>query len=158
MTFNADFDVRGIPKPQGRPRAFIPKVVKKKGKKKKVLHARVFNPATAEKWKSDIVVAGEPFRPDVPLEDPVEIRIVFWMPRPQRLMREKDPSGAVWYTAKNHDDIDNLIKAVLDALTHDGWWRDDSQVCSIFATKKYHSKLGSPGAQIQIDELEEVSG
>ncbi len=157
MSFQADFNVRGIPKPQGRPRAFIPKAAKPKGKKKpKKVHARVFNPATAEKWKSDIVVAGEPFRPEVPIDNPVEVSLVFWMPRPQRLMREADPEGPVWYTAKNHDDIDNLVKAVLDALTHDGWWRDDSQVCRIFATKMYHAKIGSPGAQIKIDELEEM--
>ena len=44
------------------------------------------------------------------------------------------------------------IKATLDAMTLDGWWKDDSQVFKVTATKTYHSKLGCAGAFISVHE------
>jgi len=147
MTYRADFDVRGHPKGQPRPQAFSMKD-KKTGKSV----ARLRTKGTAESWKSDIVAAGDTWRPRNPLEEAIHVDLVFWMPRPKRLMRQSDPISAIHHDCK--PDIDNLVKAVLDALTNDGWWRDDCQVAKVTATKMYHGKLGSPGAQITIVELE----
>ena len=146
MTFHVDFDVRGIPKGQPRPQAFSMKD-KKTGKSV----ARLRTAGTAESWKSDIVAAGTAWRPIVPLENAIEVALIFWMPRPKRLMRQSDPIGAINHESK--PDIDNLIKAVLDALTNDGWWRDDAQVSKVTASKMYHARVGSPGAQITVTEV-----
>ncbi len=146
MTFHVDFNVRGLPKGQPRPTAFSMKD-KKTGKSV----ARLRTKGTAESWKSDVVAAGTNWRPINPLEEAVHVDLIFWMPRPKRLMRQSDPVGAI-----NHDckpDIDNLIKAVLDALTNDGWWRDDCQVSQVTASKMYHAITGSPGAQIVVTEV-----
>ncbi len=138
----ADWTIRatGTPKGQPRPRAFS------RGGK-----ARVFDPATAEGWKAAVVVAGERTKPYPPIEGPVKVSITFFMPRPRRLYRKKDPAGPMYHTSK--PDRDNLEKAVLDALTEAGWWRDDCQVCAGEVKKLYHAKDDSPGATILIQEL-----
>ena len=152
MTFTADFDVQGIPKAQPRHQAFA-KVVSKPGEKPKAV-ARVYQKNTAENWKSLVVKAGEKWRPIHPLEGPVQIRIVFWMPRPKRLMREKDDDGPILHLSK--PDTENMEKAIMDALKNDGWFRDDSQVCLKKTAKFYHAKNGTPGAELYITELKET--
>ena len=132
------FFAAGLPKAQPRPRAFA------MGGK-----ARVYNPATAEGWKSAIAVAAQDHIPPVPLECPVVVSEIFLMPRPKRLMRKKDPDLRIPHTAK--PDRDNLDKAVLDALTTLGFWRDDSQVWSGTVSKMYHAKSEVPGAHIVIE-------
>lgn len=59
----------------------------------------------------------------------------FLFPRPKRLDRKRDPDGLIPHTSK--PDLDNLTKAVLDALTEVGFWRDDSQVYSASCSKYY---------------------
>ena len=145
----AEFDVVGIPKAQPRHQAFA-KVISKPGQKPKAI-ARVYQKNTAEWWKSQVVLAGRDWRPVHPIEGPVFMRVVFWMPRPKRLLRPKDPDGAIWHTAK--PDRDNLMKALKDALTLDGWWLDDSQVCAGPVFKVYHAKGGAPGASISIQAI-----
>lgn len=135
------FRVNGTPKPQPRPRAFARKIGGKHV-------ARVFEAGTAEAWKSDVVRDARPHRPEAPLEGPVSVAIDFLMPRPKRLMRKKDPDGRIPAPAK--PDRDNLEKAVLDALTTDGWWRDDAQVVAGEVRKLYHAKDEAPGAELVI--------
>lgn len=120
--------------------------VRVKGKLKHT--ARVFSPGTAEAWKADVVRAGESMRPAEPLSGPVRVDIDFFLPRPKRLMRRRDPDGPV--PAIGKPDRDNLDKAVLDALKNDGWLRDDGQVWSGEPRKWYHAKAGHPGAIVAV--------
>ena len=140
------FWVPGIPKPQPRPRAFAMRV-KGTGKSS----ARVYNPGTAEAWKNDIAIAARDHIPAEPLTGPIFCAIGFYLPRPKRLMRKKDPQHTLYHYRK--PDRDNLDKAVLDALTHLGFWHDDAQVCEGGARKLYHTKTGRPGAYITIRPL-----
>jgi Holliday junction resolvase RusA-like endonuclease len=82
------------------------------------------------------------------LEGPIQVDIDFFLPRPKRLCRKKDPDGPVPCDAK--PDRDNLDKAVLDALTALGAWKDDCQVFNGFVCKWYASKAGRTGAIIRI--------
>jgi len=134
------FAVRGLPKAQPRPKAF-----------KRGAHAGVYDPGTAGEWKALVADAARAHRPDVPLEGPLSLSIDFLLPRPKGLMRKKDPHHEIPHTSK--PDRDNLEKAVLDALTQDGWWRDDAQVCAGEVRKLYHAKDGVPGARITIAEV-----
>jgi Holliday junction resolvase RusA-like endonuclease len=138
------FDVLGDPKGQPRPRAFY---------NKKTGRAAVYEKGTAEAWKSDIAVAARSFLPASPIEGPVRLDITFVFSRPQRLMRAKDPEGMIPHTAK--PDRDNLDKAVMDALTNIGMFRDDSLVCSGLIEKFYSKKHGASGALIQIFTFKE---
>lgn len=128
------FDVRGIPKGQPRPRATI------RGK-----HAGVYDPGTASTWKHAIILEARPLRPRVPIAVPVRVAVEFRMPRPKRL-----PVGVVWCKAR--PDVDNLAKALLDALADDGWFADDALVVELSVRKVYHRKDGVPGASVEIAE------
>jgi len=131
-TFHASGQVDGEPKGQPRPRAFS------RGGR-----AAVFDPGTAEGWKGEVARQTEDQRPSLPLEGPVEVEVLFYMPRPKRLCRARDDAGPIPCTAK--PDNDNLAKAVLDAWTQQGWWRDDSQVHILRVAKYYHAKGSRPG-------------
>lgn len=113
--------------------------------------AQVHNPDTAEYWKSLVVQAAAPFLPKTPIHGPVRLDIDFYLKRPGRLMRKKDPEERLWCT--NKPDRDNLQKAVEDALTNQGWWTDDAYTVDGRVRKFYHPKSGRPGAVITITEL-----
>ena len=133
------FTVQGTPKPQPRPRAFVNKATGR---------ARVYEEGTAEHWKSQVAEAARPHLPQEPIVGAIEMDVVFELPRPQRLMRKRDTFLRIPHIKK--PDTDNLIKAVKDALTDIGMWRDDSQVYDERARKFYHSKYRTPGATITI--------
>lgn len=42
-----------------------------------------------------------------------------------------DVEIAAWFPDRRRRDIDNVLKAPLDALTHAGVWQDDSQIQSL---------------------------
>ena len=139
------FFVPGIPKGQPRPRAFA-----FHGK------ARVFDPGTAEGWKSQVALAANPHLPKAPMDGPIEANLIFFFPRPKahfkgkaQTLREDAPA---WHKAK--PDADNLAKAVLDALTTLGIWEDDAAVCCLRVVKLYRSH--SPGCDIEIRTAEEL--
>lgn len=124
-------DVVGHPKGQPRPRAFA------RGGK-----ARVYDPGTAEGWKSTVAMTCPP--PAVMLDGPVAVTMSFRMPRPKRLKVDRE----VPHTAR--PDSDNLAKAVLDALTAVGWWRDDSQVSTLTVGKRYCHSGEAAGMHLAI--------
>lgn len=146
MADKIEFFAAGIPKAQPRPRSFFNKATGK---------ARVYDPSTAENWKSCIAVAAQPHKPLAPLEGPIRCDITWYLPRPKRLCRKCDNPGPIWFTAK--PDRDNLDKATLDALTMLGFWHDDAQACCGLISKFYAAMPGQPqsqtGAFITIERL-----
>ncbi len=115
------FFVRGDPKGQPRPKAFS-----------RGGHARVYDPATAEWWKSQIAVASEQHRPEAPVSSAITVSLTFYLRRPKahfgtgRNAGKLKPSAPAVHEKK--PDIDNLAKAVLDALTELQFWDDDKLV------------------------------
>lgn len=132
--------VDGVPKGQPRPRAFA-----------RGGHAAVYDPGTAEGWKSQIAEAFRFHRPPTPIEGPVSVTLKFFFPRPGRLRKKKSPPGEIWHTAK--PDVDNLAKSVFDALQQIGMFRDDSQIFECAISKVYATIGGKPGMEITIEEL-----
>lgn len=122
--------IPGTPKGQPRPRAFA------RGGK-----ARVFDPGTAEGWKSAIAYAVRDSLAveshDLPFSGPVHVTLKCWFPRPKSHYTKKGlrREAPTYHTAK--PDSDNVLKAALDALTQIGVWTDDSQVCSLEVVKFY---------------------
>jgi Holliday junction resolvase RusA-like endonuclease len=142
MTWMCEFRVFGDPKAQPRPRAT------RRGN-----HAGVYNPPTADVWKAAVVDAGRKHCPAMPLTGPLRVNLRFYFARPARLNRKKDPPDRVHHTAK--PDLDNLAKAVLDAMTAAGWFCDDAQVCASELTKYYHAKGDSPGCVVMVQGIEQ---
>jgi Holliday junction resolvase RusA-like endonuclease len=130
------FVVRGIPK--GQPRGRAAAIKRKDG----TWTARVHNPDTAEGWKSSVISAAAPYRPETPIDSPVQLVLLFYLPRPKSLYRRKDHDGAIPH--KKAGDVDNYAKAIMDSLTMDGWWRDDCLVWSLTVEKRYHGKDETP--------------
>ena len=60
------------------------------------------------------------------------------------------PKWKKWKATK--PDCDNLVKAVLDAMTLLGFWVDDSQVCSLAVDKVYMDVAG-PGVSVRVSNL-----
>lgn len=118
----------------------------------------MFDPSTAEGWKSQIALAAKPHLPASPIEGPVQVDIAFFFPRPKShyhvrkggmTLREEAPA---MHTSK--PDLDNLDKAVLDALTTLRMWRDDSQVVATRMIKAYAEE---PGAEITISRVNSLT-
>lgn len=99
-------------------------------------HIRVYNPKTARGWKGLIEREFKKFK--IIFTDIVKVSVTYYIKRPKSLMRKKDDYHPIAHGKK--PDLDNLNKAVLDALTKAEIWKDDSQVQSMSATKLYASK------------------
>lgn len=139
----ASFWVAGIPK--GQPRTQAAAFTPAGGGAPR---ARVFTPGTAEAWKGDVVRAAEPSTPKTPIDEACKLDVAFYLKRPKRLMRKKDPAGPIRHDGK--PDVDNLYKAVADTLENLGFFDDDKRVCDSHVRSFFHSKTGRPGARIRV--------
>jgi Holliday junction resolvase RusA-like endonuclease len=137
----------GMPKGQPRPRAFS------RGGK-----AAVYDPGTAEGWKSCVAVAAAALE-GACIHAPLSVTLTFYLPRPKNHYRTNGmlkPTSPV-YMHDSKPDADNLAKAVLDALTNIRAWLDDDQVCELVIRKYWEQpRTHAPGCVIRIDELQEV--
>lgn len=138
-----DLSVVGDPQGQPRPRAFA-----RHGK------ARVYDPGTAEYWKSQIAAAFPPVVITY-TAGAVTVDLAFVFQRPQSHYRQyrKTGLGLVPSAPRTHvsrPDVDNLAKAVLDCLTTIGVWRDDTQVNSLVVSKRYADPTERSGCRIRI--------
>jgi len=151
MDHHIEFTVDEIPIAQPRPRAGI-----RAGhamvydKKDHPVHA--FRFAVREKARQAMDVMGF----DV-TNDPVTLTARFYLPRPARLDALTGRGASrhyaymacpIWHGAK--PDLDNLLKAVEDALTG-VVWHDDAQVCEYGQNtyKQYHERGGRPRVTIE---------
>jgi Holliday junction resolvase RusA-like endonuclease len=128
------FECIGIPKAQPRVKAFS------RGGR-----AGVYDPGTANDWKTVVRNACLEVWNKVVIDEPVAVELIFYLPRPKSHFKksgELNKPADSWVTKK--PDLDNLEKAVLDALTDIGLWRDDSLVVKVSKEKVYaHCESGS---------------
>jgi Holliday junction resolvase RusA-like endonuclease len=136
--------VYGIPAPQGSTKAFVPK-----GWKRAIITADC---KRTKPWRQAIVDA---VRADLgpewePLDCPCLLRVVFYLPRPASAPKR------VMHPSKLPD-LDKLVRAVGDALTAAGVWKDDARVVTMLASKTYAAgqddtcgATGVPRAEIEV--------
>lgn len=128
MSYSASVFVYGEPKGQPRPRAFS------RGGK-----ARVYDPGTAEGWKSAIAEGFRKWLPPSPLAGRVSVEIKAAFARPKGHWK-KDGRTLAKGAPLDHvqkPDADNMAKAVLDALTTIGMWQDDAQVNPLIVSRSW---------------------
>lgn len=129
--WSCTFRVQGQPKAQPRPKAFA------RGE-----HAKVYTPNTAVEWKKRVRQAAEwQIRNREPLTGPVSVALTFEMPRAKKHFRTGRNADLLRDGApQEHDiseDVDNLAKAVLDAMTNAGFWDDDRRVVELLVRKRW---------------------
>lgn len=136
--------VYGTPIPQGSMKAFTPK-----GWKRPILTS---DNAKTKPWRQAIVDAAVVMREGRSFDAPVQLDVIFYLPRP------KSTPKNIHRPAKKPD-LDKLVRAVCDALTAAGVWRDDSQVVRVTAEKVFAGgvedvmrEAGVPRASIMVEE------
>ena len=118
-------------------------------------HARVYGASKAHPvhtWRERIVAAVEAQYAGPCLDGPLRLDVEFYLGRPGRLNRKKDPAGPL--PCISRPDCDNLGKAVADALAG-RLYGDDCQVVEWRVRKRYHAKGDGPHAVIQVRAYEE---
>ena len=95
-------------------------------------------------WRADIREHVTANFTGPPLTGPVTVVLTFVMPRPVGAPKLSTPA------AVKRPDIDKLTRAVLDALSSAGMWRDDSQVVELVARKRLAERDETPGCHIRV--------
>ncbi|HEX8325431.1 MAG TPA: RusA family crossover junction endodeoxyribonuclease [Tepidisphaeraceae bacterium] len=153
--------VFGIPKGQPRMRdnIIVPKDFDPRNPRSPQPFNAAYTPDTADAWKADVRRAFS--RAGVlgvaPIEGPISCSIDLLMPRPQYLCEPwyaDNAAGELPFIPK--PDRDNCEKAVLDALTDAGFWKDDAQVCDGSVRKFYHAIGDHPGARIVVELMAHI--
>jgi crossover junction endodeoxyribonuclease RusA len=128
-------EVRGLPKPAGSKRVFL---VGKGDARRPVV---TDDCRTGKDWRAAVQHEIARAHPGAPLDGPLELSLYFTLPRPGRHLGRRGllPSAPTHPTTK--PDVTKLVRAVEDAATG-LLWRDDSQVVTQTATKRYGEKVG----------------
>ena len=128
------FWIDGEPAPQGSKNGFI-----KNGRVVMVESSIKVKP-----WR--IAVASETRKQvQSALQNPVEIALVFHLPRPKTVTRK-------WPAVK--PDLDKLIRSTFDGLTTGGLYTDDALVIAVSASKQYATDR--VGCQVIASEVQDV--
>ena len=101
-----------------------------------------YEPENVRDWKRTVQGQVLPHRPPAPVEGPLAVTLTFHLPRPVSL-----PKRVLAHTKK--PDLDNLVKAIKDAL-RGVVYRDDAQIVQLIATKAYDP---SPGVGIAVEHI-----
>lgn len=135
-----DFFAGGTPVPQGSKNAYV------RGGRAVLVDA---NPRL-KAWRAQVRAAAEAAIAEggwETLDEPCRAYLGFTMPRPKRPR---------WGVPAVKPDLDKLARAVFDALTDAGVWKDDSRVVSIEATKRYEDEEAVPGVWVEVQSLGEM--
>lgn len=142
---------RAVGNPVGQPRA---RSTIRRGKGGKVFSG-VYDPGTANDWKTIIRNAAREKWNGVPFTGPTGIKWIALFARPKSHFKrngELKENAPTWHTGK--PDRDNLDKALLDALVNAGILADDKQVCSGELLKVYADLGELPGMHVRIHSIE----
>lgn len=130
--------VYGVPAPQGSKSAFVRggrAVVTEGGSKTgRQSHAA---------WRQAVATAARDWQEahDAPLlDEPVDVGISFIIPKPKSVPKKR-------YYPTTKPDLDKLVRSVLDAISG-VLIRDDAQVVSLKAVKRYNDVDEAPGCHI----------
>jgi Holliday junction resolvase RusA-like endonuclease len=124
-------------KPMGQPRARFARMGK---------FVKTYDPKEAVSYKATIIQLARAAGVRQMI-GPVRLAIDAFLPRPKRLWRKLDPSGAI--PAECKPDFDNILKIVADSLNGLAY-ADDAQVWHGVIKKWYHAKGDMPRVEVSI--------
>lgn len=126
-----EFFVPGVPVAKGRPRAY----------RRKNGSIGAYTPDKTVVWEETIKYYAMKVRPDKPIDGPIKLILEFKMPKSKNAEKQKRQHP----TTK--PDLDNLEKAVMDAL-NGIMWTDDARVCQKISSKIYANESCERGVCI----------
>ncbi len=138
--------VHGIPTTQGSKKGFVVK-----GRAVLVDVKKESLNSWREAIRSDIArELGPGWEPET---GPVRVVLRFALPKPASAPKRK----RTWPVSSRSGDLDKLQRAVFDAITDSGLWRDDSQVVDVQASKDWTGVggLNVPGVRIVVYRVED---
>lgn len=144
MTNHVHFTAYGVPIPQGSAKAFVGKGGR--------AHVTADN-AKTKPWRQTVSTAAREAAQEQGagrFEGPVQVVASFYFDRPGSVSEKRRPYPTV------KPDLDKLLRALLDALTDAGIWKDDSQVIFVEVNKTYisaESRLDRPGVTVAVSEV-----
>lgn len=128
---------------------FVPGDPASQGSKRHVGGGRMVESSKKLKpWRSDVRchLLDDENQPRARFDGAVHVEAEFVMPRPSGTPKRSEPP------AVKKADLDKLLRAIFDAITSSGVWRDDKQVVSVSAAKRL-AKIGeTPGLHLEIME------
>jgi len=90
------------------------------------------------------------YRPKSPIEGAVSAKITFVFPFTKAEAKKYRVAGPAYTTPKiTRPDVDNCAKTVMDVLTKQGFWHDDSQVSCLILIKR---SGWTPAIHVEINE------
>ena len=104
--------------------------------------------------KGDFLAKAMSFKPDVPLDEPLRVKLSFYFQRPKahygtgKNANTLKGNAPTWHI--KIPDADNLTKFVFDSFNKI-FWRDDSIICQLVVIKMYSE---NPRVLIQISKIE----
>ena len=109
-------------------------------------------------WRSDVVAAALAAYDGPLVEGAVSVSVVFLFARPKGHFGKRGlkPSAPQWLTSQGAGDLDKLCRSTLDGLSAGAGGtllRDDSQVVSLTASKRYCVGDERPGALLAVMPL-----
>lgn len=126
------FAVPGQPQGKGRARAFL-----RRG------HIRHYTPDKTHDYERTIsILAKAAMHGRAPTLQPVQVDLILWFEVPgswPKWKRDRALDGVIAPTVK--PDVDNVVKAIKDALNGIAW-HDDCQVVRLSVVKKYSQEPG----------------
>ncbi|MFM2089550.1 MAG: hypothetical protein RLZZ127_39 [Planctomycetota bacterium] len=128
--------IPGIPIGKGRPRSSL----RRSAAGGTFIHHHT--PEKTQRWESMAAVFIRARAQGMRFDGPLELSYVAVFPRPQRLMAKKHGDGRIPHTAK--PDIDNIAKALMDAMQKAQALNDDAQVFSVAGVKFYADRAEAP--------------
>lgn len=121
------FVVYGKPKAKGRPKFY------RRGR-----WVGVATPNETREYEANFLEQALAYKPKKPLDVPLSVTLDFYMPIPSSGLTKRDRAEAEKETMPvgKKPDIDNMIKASLDAL-NTIFWQDDRLIANLTASKRY---------------------
>lgn len=95
-------------------------------------------------WRNDVRAAliDDHGQPKAFFDGPIHLEIEFVLRRPKSAPKKREP------LASKKPDLSKLLRAVEDAVTSAGIWRDDAQVVSVTMEKRIAKIDETPGCHL----------
>jgi len=143
MTQSISIDITGAPVAKGRPRMAVVQG-----------RARAFTPAKTRSWENDArQLARIEMGSRKPFARPISCVVIAYFVPPKSWpawKRAAALNGEIAHTGK--PDVDNIVKAVKDAL-NGVVWTDDAQVVELAAEKRYGERAR---VWVKVSEIEQL--